>query len=84
MIKVGLFMTDPVKAHERYVAEIQKIRRQEAKKYQGEIAQLKSELKDARRHITEVCERRNKVTSKYDQARRQIGALHKKLEGGES
>ena len=68
MIKLSLFMTDPVKAHERYVAEIEKLKAEAD-------ARLKHEFKVSGSHSNHVDE----LQKKNAQLRRHIKALDSKM-----
>ena len=68
MIKLSLFMTDPVKAHERYVAEVEEIKR-------GLGDRVKRAEKTSGHHSNHVGE----LQKKNAQLKRHIRALDKKL-----
>lgn len=81
MLSLSLFMMDPLKAHEEYKKEVDRIRKKEKKAWKDRVDNLEEEVKTLKKENEGMRKGHKKIQEKNRQQKAQVKALHEKLEG---
>ena len=79
MIKLSLFMTDPVEAHERYQKEIADYKEKLRKEYEGKMADLEAQIEKQRKELVATKKGFKTISEKRRQQSCQIRALNNRI-----